>query len=178
MHNMSAETSRYWQKTYWQSHHQQLGSGLGRRKWLPHLLVNIRVSLDDGVAPGLVPLNCSVHHAHAKADIEHVAVASSSRADGLQDQECSVQNQGGQASAGSISILKGMHWPTRGAQRGRDRREQHNEGGCCSALMLENSGLLQPVRVAKEKLSCVTMPSPWHEPQLKALQLTTTARPN
>ena len=51
-----------------------------------HLLMNIRVSLDDGVAPGLIPLNCSIDYAHAKAHIEHVAVAFSSRADGLQDE--------------------------------------------------------------------------------------------
>ena len=76
-----------------------------------HLLVNIRVSLNDGVAPGLISLNRCVDHAHAKADIEHIALAASSRrADGLQDQDCSVQKQRGQASAGA----QGVHWPTGG----------------------------------------------------------------
>lgn len=49
------------------------------------LLVDIGVSLNDGVTPGLIPLNRSVDHAHAKANIEHVAMASTRRADGLQD---------------------------------------------------------------------------------------------
>ena len=87
-----------------------------------HLLVNIRVSLNDGVAPGVVPLNRSVHHAHAKADIEHIAVTSSSRADGLQHRECSVQRQGGQASAGSSSTLKRRALAYQGCAEGQRQK--------------------------------------------------------
>ena len=84
-----------------------------------HLLVDIRVSLYDGMAPGLIPLNRCVHQAHAKADIEHIAMASRSRADGLQDQDCSLQQQGGQASASSSGALDGVHRPTGGWANGQ-----------------------------------------------------------
>ena len=91
-----------------QSQLQQWASGLHVAS---DLLVNIRVSLNDGVAPGLVPLDRSVHHAHAKANIEHVAMASSSRADGLHDENCRRSETRRPSPSQQHWIRPGSHWP-------------------------------------------------------------------